>query len=432
MSGLSKTHKPVSYYIEWGYIQGRNFTLNFLALGSMLIFYKIGSHVGEITFGQQSMGVFFTRLIFVALAYYTVDWVLKIVLTDASSVVKQSKDLFDINGNKITTKAKNMRHVWNVAIIALIITTSISLASNMLVSRDLSGDSPLVEYKNQLITAKQRTDTLKFQALQALSGAGRTEQSMTQLALRQRDSLIFVAVNSTENRSWKRDYYDYKDNPKAWFWKCTKCPIGYKSYRDRIKTAINRGDTFVSNATSYTSIITAALAPTLSADAQSDTTMMELKSVTFALEKDRESRETALNIVFLVMTLAGAVISLLLTFLLKRHREANGQLINDNPTRFLMVFNDIANRSKRLLSDVLYSLTFHQHERAIRKEYLVTYTVENDYITDDLHATVHKQKHCLYCNRPLTGKRSDAKYCDDDCRNNYHADKRKATNGVIG
>ena len=34
------------------------------------------------------------------------------------------------------------------------------------------------------------------------------------------------------------------------------------------------------------------------------------------------------------------------------------------------------------------------------------------------------ERHCLRCGKPLTG-RSDKKFCNDDCRTDYHNDKRR-------
>lgn len=41
-----------------------------------------------------------------------------------------------------------------------------------------------------------------------------------------------------------------------------------------------------------------------------------------------------------------------------------------------------------------------------------------------------EKRTCLYCNRELTG-RSDKRFCDDGCRNNYNYQRNKRNNDVI-
>lgn len=425
MTGTSRIRKPPSYYVEWGYVKGRGFTLNFLALGSMLAFYRVGNSVGLMTFPHSSWLIFATQLAFVALAYYAVDWVLKIVLTDASTVVRQSADLYDINGNKINVIDRNVRYIWQVGISALLITTSISIVSNWFVSHDLSGQSHLLLYQEQLLQKMAIDTTLKKQALQLLSEAGDKEATILAQAMNERKHLIKKAIDNTESASYKRDYYVHQHNPKAWFWTCQQCPIRYQEYRDNIKEAIEKGDALVAQASGYTETITASLSPTLSTQITQDSALIALKETTEILEQERQDKESYLNLILLVMTLAGAIISLLLTYLLRKHREVNGQLINDNPTRFLMITSDILNRIRKVFSDILYTVTFHLHEKAIRKGWIVTYTVEDGNITEELHTTVHQQKRCLKCNARLINKRSDAKFCNDECRTSYHAERKR-------
>ena len=424
MSGQSKTRQPSSYYIEWGYIKARGFTLTFLALGTMLVFYRIGTYLGETTFNGSLKAVFILRVLCVGIAYYSVDWVLKIVLTDASTVAKPSANVIDISGNKIKSGDKDSRHVWKVAIAALLITTSISLVSTFFVSDDLSGKSHLLTYQNQLLSRIALDTALKQQALSIISGAGDKQTSMQAHALQEYKRLVGVAVDATKNKSWKNDYYLYKDRPKTWFWTCKKCPSGYKAYRNTIKAAMEQGNALINAANGYSHTITATLSPTLSYSATQDSALIELKNITATLEKRRQSKQTTLNIVLFSMTLAGAFMSLLVTWLLKKHREHYGQLIPDNPIRFMLITTDIMNRVRKVLSDILYSITFYQHERMVKHGFVKTYTLEDTHITDDLHATVHIEKRCVYCEKKLINKRSDAKYCDDQCRMNYHTAKR--------
>jgi len=425
MAGEAKTNgKPVSYYIEWSYVQARGFVLNFLALGTMLMFYRIGSMIAERGFPDIPFMLWILRGVMVGIAYYAIDWGLKIVLTDASATAAPPSHIKDISGNKIEPdQERKSTYLWRVAIFAVSITTGISLTSNFFVSADLSGESHLPEYLQTLEREALRDSTMKMQAFLLLEAAPTLQSQMIKDARSEAHRLLREAVNSG-TPSWKADYNAHKNNRKAWFWTCFDCPSKYKAYRNRIIAAIEEGESIISETGGYTQQITATLSPTLARDISQDSTTIEVKTAIYQLEAEREEKEKAINIVLMIMTIAGAMLALVLTWLLKKHREYNGQLINDNPARFLMVATDITNRMRRIFSDILYSLTFHQHERALNRGYLVSYTVEEQNVTASLHATVHHMKRCEWCDKSLRGKRSDAKYCDDDCRSKANAEKR--------
>ena len=192
-----------------------------------------------------------------------------------------------------------------------------------------------------------------------------------------------------------------------------------------MKAAIAEGDKILTRASGYSQLMAVTLSPTLSPSIAKDSTLLELKAITQTLESERKRKELFTNVTLFIITLAAALITFLLTWLLRKHRMVNGQLINDNPARFMMVSSDIVNRIKRLLSDILFTLTFNVHEKLLENGWLKSYTVEDTHITETLHATVRGHKSCLYCDSKLIGKRSDSKYCNDSCRANFHAEKRK-------
>lgn len=424
MAGQSKPNgKPASYYIEWSYVQARSFVLNFLALGTMLMFYRIGGLIAEQAFPDLYAMLWVMRLSMVSIAYYAIDWGLKIVLTDTSSTAAPPSLVRDISGNRVEPKERKTNHLWRVAILAVCITTGVSLTSNFFVSADMSGESHLPAYLQTIERETMRDSVMKMQAFSLLETAPKTEGEMLSNASKQARELLKMAINSG-SASWKRDYYKHRDNRKAWFWTCTGCAKGYKDYRGRIITAIQDGEEIVAGAGGYTQSIAATLSPTLSRELGKDSTMLDVKAAVMQMEQERHSRKSIINLVLMMMTIAGAILALVLTWLLKKHREFYGQLINDNPARFLMVATDISNRARRIFSDILYSLTFHQHERALNRGYIVSYTVEEQNVTASLHATVQGRKRCEWCEKVLRGKRSDAKYCDDDCRSQGNAAKR--------
>lgn len=425
MAGESKPNgKPASYYIEWSYVQARSFVLNFLALGTMLMFYRIGSMIAEQAFTNSPLMLWVMRLSMVSIAYYAIDWGLKIVLTDTSSTAAPPSSVRDISGNKVEAKERKTNHLWKVAIFAVCITTGVSLTSNFFVSADMSGKSHLPAYLQTVERETMRDSVMKMQAFTLLQTAPETESTMLSNARKQAADLLNTAVNSG-TASWKKDYYAHRNNRKAWFWTCRDCAKGYKDYRNRIITAIQEGEAIVAGAGGYMQTITASLSPTLSRELGKDSTMLDVKATVMQMEQERQSRKRTINLVLMMMTIAGAILALVLTWLLKKHREFYGQLINDNPARFLMVATDISNRIRRIFSDVLYSLTFHQHERALNRGYIVSYTVEEQNVTASLHATVQGTKRCQWCDKTLRGKRSDAKYCDDECRSQGNAAKRQ-------
>jgi hypothetical protein len=425
MAGESKPNgKPSSYYIEWSYVQARSFVLNFLALGTMLMFYRIGSLIAEQAFpGLQAM-LWIMRLLMVSVAYYAIDWGLKIILTDTSSTAAPPSSVRDISGNRVEPKERKTKHLWRVAILAVCITTGVSLTSNFFVSADMSGKSHLPAYLQTIERETMRDSVMKMQAFSLLQTAPDVESKMLSNARKQARELLNTAINSG-SASWKSDYYKHRDNRKAWFWTCKNCAKGYKDYRGRIITAIQEGGAIVTGAGGYIQNITASLSPTLSRKMGRDSTMLDVRATVMQMEQERNTRKRTINLVLMMMTIAGAILALVLTWLLKKHREFYGQLINDNPARFLMVATDISNRTRRIFSDVLYSLTFHQHERALNRGYIVSYTVEEQNVTASLHATVHSRKRCEWCDKTLRGKRSDAKYCDDECRSQGNAAKRQ-------
>ena len=427
MAGRSKkVGRESTYYIEWGYVKGRSFTLTFLALGTMLVFYRIGTNLGQLTFEEGSPWVQVSRIVAVAIAYYAIDWVLKIILTDVATIAKVTEyDLQHPDDEEATAVKREVGKIWRVAVAALAITTTISTVSNFFVSSDLSGESHIQNYQQQL-KMRMAQDTLqRTQAMSMLGAAPEKEQAMIDKATLRGDRLLEDAI-AKGSPSWQRDYQKHKNKPSAWFWTCQECPYEYRTYREEIKETVAKRRRIISEASGYTATLTAALSPTLSGSMMQDSSLIEFKANALILEKERKRKESILTWVLTIMTFAGAIITLLLTWLLRKHREEHGQQVTDNPTRFLMIADDISNRVRRIISDVIYSVTFYQYEKMVRNGKLKSYTVEEESVIDDLHATVHNVKRCLNCDKELVGKRSDAKYCDDSCRTHYNNERRKA------
>ena len=112
-----------AYQQEWAYVKGRMFTLNLLAIGSLVVTFRLGGFIGNMV-SDNSTTVFFIRAIFMWLAYMAIDWVLKNSLAAASNVGKDEQ-------NSPTPKS-----VIRFAGAALLTTLGLSLASNLLLAQN--------------------------------------------------------------------------------------------------------------------------------------------------------------------------------------------------------------------------------------------------------------------------------------------------------
>ena len=202
MAGDSKPNgKPVAYYIEWSYVQARSFVLNFLALGTKLMCYRVGSMIAETGFPDLAFMLWIMRGVMVGVAYYAIDWGLMIILTDASATAAPPSHVKDISGNKIEPQKRQSGYLWRVAFFAVFITTGISLTSNFFVSADLSGESHLPQYLQTLERETLRDSTMKMQAFNLLEAAPALQSQMLREARSQAKALLTKAINSG-SASW--------------------------------------------------------------------------------------------------------------------------------------------------------------------------------------------------------------------------------------
>ena len=223
-----------AYYQEWAYVQGRKFLLSLLALGSLLITFRIGEYIGTLIFPYHEMGEFTVTLIFVFLGYMGIDWVLANALASASNVDEKTKD-------------KSKRSAWIFAGTALLTTIGLSIASNFFISSEMAGQSHLQEYNEQVIGAISNDSLMKMKAFSLLETLGDREAKMVKDAETEKKRIVTKAV-LTGSTTWKKDYYSAKNNPKAWFWTCNSCPSEFKGYRSRILDAIQKGDEVIAEA----------------------------------------------------------------------------------------------------------------------------------------------------------------------------------------
>ena len=425
-----------AYYQEWAYVQGRKFLLILLALGSLLVTFRIGGYVGNLIFPSSPAGFFFIRMVFVALGYAGIDWVLANALASASNV--SSSDLVmidDDTGEEIPLrKGQNKRSVWVFAISALVTTVGLSLASNFFVSSEMAGESHLIKYNNQVTETMRNDSLMKMRAFDALENAGQEERQRIEEARAEKTRMIAAAV-ATGSESWQRDYQLHKNNLKAWFWTCRDCPREYRRYRERIKTAMSEGDRIVAEARGYTQSVQSALSPTLSYQMATDSVLSFVKQNVLSLEAERKSRERKLNIILLVLTIGAGILALILTLVLKEHRKEHGQLVPEDHVRLVMVIMDMLDRLGSSLSDLVYTLIAQPFHWFKRKGYIKTYRLQPKRVTATPHGSVtndSEERKCQNCGTDISHKRSDAKFCGDSCRMEYHnfVPGRNKSNGV--
>lgn len=405
-----------SYSTEWSLIKGRGFTLTFLALGSTIANFSIGHKLGLQMFPEYRIIGLGVALAFAMLLYFCVDWVLKVILTELSRAGQEGATVQDIYGQIITIKPTDTTFLWRIAAVALAITTVISLTSNFMVADQLSGESPYKQYQVQLFTSLTRNDEASSKALEALQAVG-VDTTLTN----KRERMIYTAVHSTKNRSWIRDYEQAKGNMEAWFWTCTQCPTEYRQYRTRILAAMNQADDLATQSKQSSVVMTQGIAQTLQGVTDT-TTLSKLETVSALLNDEKEGKEWLINAILLAMTLGGAVLSVILTKLLKKHRETNGQLVNDNPAAGMMRIANLFNASSSMeVQQVI------QHQSIVPET-----TTELVQEKEGVQAQKEVKRICQLeaCHEDLDalGLRSDARYCCKEHRYKANAAKRKREN----
>ncbi len=175
------TSKENAYQQEWAYVKGRGFTLNLLAIGSLVVTFRLGGFIGNMV-SSGSTTIFCIRAVFMWLAYMAVDWVLKNSLAAASNVEK---------GEKATPTPKS---VILFAVTALLTTLGLSIASNPFISNELAGESYLPQFNQEIVAAIQRDSSLKVQAFSAIKDASKEQDKKIKASYNQKKVLVREAV----------------------------------------------------------------------------------------------------------------------------------------------------------------------------------------------------------------------------------------------
>ena len=160
-----------------------------------------------------------------------------------------------------------------------------------------------------------------------------------------------------------------------------------------------------------------------------DSTLTIIKNNTLSLEEERKKREGQLNVVLMVLTIGTGILAFILTIVLRDHRLTYGQQVSENHVWLLMVLFDMIGRLFLTISDLIYTLFAQPFNYLKRKGWIKTYRLTDSH---DSLETVHvsEERVCLHCRADISHRRSDAKYCSDACRMEYHNYKpRRKING---
>jgi hypothetical protein len=427
-----KTAEKLSHYnTERGHVFALKRNLAMLVLGTLIAAWQLGQYVVgvfELT-GETAMIVAFLHVV---AAYYGIDWTLKHNILSACNVEKKDKE-----DRKETKKA------WRYVYIALFFSFALSMSANIFSSDYLAGASQIEEYNEKVDSAFHTANTLKLHAFALLESSGKEEQSRILAADELGRQRIRKAVSSSPTPHYRKDYEKAKNRRGTWFWICKEgvsgCPANYVAYRNRILEAESYAKKVAAEARGYQAQIQTSLSPTLSYQLEQDSMITGVLYENYAeLEAQRVTKKWVLFIILAVFTFAAGVLTLLQAGVLREHRENHGQQIVTDNMRFLMISTDAANRLKQILADVLFTVFSQPHQWLLKRGYLKRYRVEPENISFQLHASVSgevdydptahgKQKGCQACGTDIAHKRSDARFCDDACRYEYHNSTRKGT-----
>ncbi len=419
-----------AYHREWAFVQGRKFLLTILALGSVLVTYKIGTYFADILAPDVFIISLIIKVGFVALGWAGIDWVLANALAEASTVHPDD------------TKGSN-RPVWVFAICALATTLLLSLASNQFISNELAGETHLGDLNATVEKAMVQDSVLKSQAFTTLKNANKEQIEGVTFALTEKARLVSQAVQNGSTGWQKLHKAQYKD-PESFFHKCRRCSSSFKAYREAIKSATEKGNQLVFDARNHKKFIQTAIAPTLSYHPSKDTLLASVRDNTLKMEQERKFREKQLNLILLVMTLGCGILAFILTIVLKSLRKKHGQQVIENNVQMIMIIFDMGSRFGNALADIIYTVTVQPFNALKDKGWIKAYALsanrstvsptDNGYNATVTDKPVTVKRLCKNCTTDIAHKRSDAIYCGDKCRLEHHGfvpNKRKESgNGV--
>jgi hypothetical protein len=331
----SNAEMPAPAKIEFAYYTGRNIMLMIVAITSVIVTFRLGGFVAE--------------------AYDLPTWA-NYLIRNFAVFLGFGFDLILITAlGGISMPSSKSKMAWMLAILALIVTLVLSLCSNWFFSEDSGGESNFKTYQEALISKMQQDSINKSKALDMVSAAGEEESKRIKNANSEATTLLDQAIKKGSQR-WQDDYRKAMDNERAWFWVCQQCPAEYKAYRDGIKAAKQQGQEVKQSAYGYSQQIASMVAPTLSANVSSDSSMVELKMTTINLEDERKRKSGLMFWILTALTVGAAIMAMVLSVVLRDHRQEHGQYFHEDHIEMFVIIFDLLGTIKHMVLDLLQNL----------------------------------------------------------------------------
>lgn len=425
-----KSAEKLSHYnTERGHVFALKRNLAMLVFGTLIAAWQLGAYIASI-FELAGEAEYLVTIAHVFAAYYGIDWTLKHNILSVCNVDKKDEE-----------EKKETKRAWRYVYIALFFSFALSMVSNIFSSDYLAGSSKIIEYNQKVDSAFYTANTLKLEAFALLERSGHQEQERILAADELGKQKITEAVATAPTLHYRQDYERAKNNRSNWFWVCKQgrsgCPTSYVAYRNRILEAEAYARRISAEARGLQDKVQASLSPTLSYEVGQDSMIADVLYENYTtLEEQRLTKKWVLFIILAVFTLAAGILTILQAGVLREHRLNYGQQIVTDNMRFLMISTDATNRLKQILADILFTVFSQPHQWLLKRGYLKRYRVEPENISFQLHASVSgevdydptahgKHKGCQACGTDISHKRSDARFCDDTCRYEYHNKTRK-------
>lgn len=408
---------------EKGYIIGRQASLIMLALGTSIAMFRLGGYIGDEAFPESNLVIFIIRLLLVGLGFFGVDFIAQNALSSASDITSQPDVVLkDKNGSTIHTVNEDLaKRILNFGVLALVATILISTFSNYFVSSDLIGSSKLGLINDRIDLLTRQDSITKLKAFELIENAGAEESSRVNEAIEAAQDSLKVAIDSG-SAHWQEDYRKHKDNPEAWFWVCTKCAKEYQAYRKRILRAIEQGNKKILSARGYSEDVRSSLSPTLSYSLTNDTTLHIYSQNIMAIENERKARGSTLFWLMTVFTIICGIISYAITIMLRDHRLHFGQFILEDHVTPIEQAIDMLIKVVVAIRDLFYTILSAPYKYMKDNNWIRAYELE----VSGGALTVNQGRVCKNdnCGNSIEHKSRNAKFCSDDCRNEWHNNSR--------
>lgn len=353
------------------------------------------------------------------------------------------------------------------ALLSLVSSVGLSLVANSFISADISGESHLSSYNERVDSMMNQQTRLKFKALELLQKAPEEQKTIARDAQKRAKAIIDkVLAEGSEN--WRATYYSQHKNKNSWLWTCMDCAKSFRNWRDKVKQAIQEAEQISSSGQNHIATMTATLSPTLSYSLEKDSSLLSLKENVLVLEEERKERRFLVNQILLWLTVCSGILAFFSTFICRLHRKAHGQQVPENHVVLIMYISDVISRIGGSILNLLYTICsapyrgfiylglVSEYQLRAEKEaelmgvkafhisgkelpnvphpHGIAVNVEHGSV---LHTDRPPNAHeCLVCYTDISHRRSDAKYCSDECRwkaNNFtrmmHQRKRSSGRG---